>query len=274
MTSSSGRSNATAARAIAAAVLRPDGSAEDVGGRQLRKLLADQLHVAPVDDDDDVGRAAQQRGAIRSNVSRSRVRSPSSRRNGFGRSGRESGQSRVPPPPARITAYIGRLYERGPGGRDTCCARRSAFRPRPAPASASRRRRREGLPCPSAPRGGRGPGARSDRRRRSGGRSARRRSSASMIAPAGGRSWRRSRPGCVRRGRCPVPNVSIETESGPGDADPVGHLDLEAVGQAGRDHVLGHPARRVGGRAVDLRRVLARERAATVAGHARRRCRR
>src|SRR5699024_3616094 len=34
------------------------------------------------------------------------------------------------------------------------------------------------------------------------------------------------------------------------------------------DHVLGHPAHRVGGRAVDLRRVLAGEGAAAVAGHA------
>jgi hypothetical protein len=33
------------------------------------------------------------------------VRSPISRRNGLGRSGVLSGQSRVPPPPARMTAY-------------------------------------------------------------------------------------------------------------------------------------------------------------------------
>ena len=52
------------------------------------------------------------------------------------------------------------------------------------------------------------------------------------------------------------------------DADRVGDLDLAAVGQAGRDDVLGHVAGRVGGRAVDLARVLARERAAAVAGHA------
>ena len=53
-----------------------------------------------------------------------------------------------------------------------------------------------------------------------------------------------------------------------GDADGVGDLDLAALGQAGRDHVLGHPADRVGGRAVDLGRVLAGEGAAAVAGHA------
>ena len=32
-----------------------------------------------------------------------------------------------------------------------------------------------------------------------------------------------------------------------GDADRVGHLDLDAVGQAGGDQVLGHVARGVGG---------------------------
>ncbi len=53
-----------------------------------------------------------------------------------------------------------------------------------------------------------------------------------------------------------------------GDADRVRHLDLEAVGQAGGDDVLGHPAGRVGGRAIDLGRVLAGEAAAAVAGHA------
>ena len=53
-----------------------------------------------------------------------------------------------------------------------------------------------------------------------------------------------------------------------GDADAVGDLDLEPVGEAGRDDVLRHPARRVRRGAVDLRRVLARERAAAVTGHA------
>jgi hypothetical protein len=51
-------------------------------------------------------------------------------------------------------------------------------------------------------------------------------------------------------------------------ADGVGHLNFAAVGQAGGHHVLGHPARRVGGAAVDLRRVLAREGAAAVTAHA------
>src|SRR6202020_2351170 len=51
-----------------------------------------------------------------------------------------------------------------------------------------------------------------------------------------------------------------------GDADRVGHLDLGLGGEAGRDDVLGHVPGRVGGRAVHLGRVLARERAAAVPG--------
>src|SRR3546814_13525521 len=53
-----------------------------------------------------------------------------------------------------------------------------------------------------------------------------------------------------------------------GDADGVADLHLAAVGQARGDHVLGDVARGVGGRAVDLGRVLAGERAAAVAGPA------
>ena len=48
------------------------------------------------------------------------------------------------------------------------------------------------------------------------------------------------------------------------DADRVGDLDLAAVGEAGGDDVLRDVARRVRGRAVDLRRILAAERAAAV----------
>ena len=48
------------------------------------------------------------------------------------------------------------------------------------------------------------------------------------------------------------------------DADRVGDLDLAAVGEPGGDDVLRDVARGVRGRAVDLRRVLARERAAAV----------
>ena len=59
-----------------------------------------------------------------------------------------------------------------------------------------------------------------------------------------------------------------QQRDGVGDADGVGHLDLAALGRTGGHDVLGHPARRVGGRAVHLRRVLAREGTAAVPGHA------
>ncbi len=52
------------------------------------------------------------------------------------------------------------------------------------------------------------------------------------------------------------------------DADGVGDLHLGALGEAGGDDVLGDLAGGVGGGAVDLRRVLAGEGAAAVAGHA------
>src|SRR5690606_41002454 len=54
--------------------------------------------------------------------------------------------------------------------------------------------------------------------------------------------------------------------SGLGDADRVGDLHQAAAGETGRDDVLGDVARRVGGRAVHLGRILARERAAAVRG--------
>ena len=46
-----------------------------------------------------------------------------------------------------------------------------------------------------------------------------------------------------------------------GDPDRIGDLDGAALGEPGGDHVLGEVARRIGGRAVDLGRVLAGERA-------------
>ena len=49
-----------------------------------------------------------------------------------------------------------------------------------------------------------------------------------------------------------------------GHADGVGQLHLAAIGQAGRDDVLGHVPGHVGGAAIDLRRVLAAERPAAV----------
>ena len=101
-----------------------------------------------------------------------------------------------------------------------------------------------------------------------------------------GRGRARSPPGAGRSARATsssirahrdhrsVPNVSTSDRDRLRDADRVGDLHLAAVGEAGGDDVLGHVARGVGGRAVDLRRVLARERAAAVAAPRRRRCRR
>ena len=65
-----------------------------------------------------------------------------------------------------------------------------------------------------------------------------------------------------------MPKVCHEDTDRLGLADRVGDLHLGAAGQAGGDDVLGHPAHGVRRGAVDLRRVLAGERAATVAGHA------
>ena len=75
-------------------------------------------------------------------------------------------------------------------------------------------------------------------------------------------------------GMVSVPKASTADRDGAGDADAVGDLQLEALGQAGRHDVLGHPACRVGRRAVHLGGVLAGEGAAAVPGHSRRRCRR
>jgi len=55
---------------------------------------------------------------------------------------------------------------------------------------------------------------------------------------------------------------------GLGHADRIRHLDLAALGQTGRHDVLGHVARRIGSGAIDLGRILAREGAAAMPGHA------
>ena len=59
-----------------------------------------------------------------------------------------------------------------------------------------------------------------------------------------------------------------EHAHGLGHADGVGQLHEAALGESGGNDVLGHVARGVGGAAVDLRRVLAGERAAAVRGAA------
>ena len=70
-----------------------------------------------------------------------------------------------------------------------------------------------------------------------------------------------------RRHRLGVERVEVHADR-IGVADGVGELQLAACGEAGRHDVLRHPAAHVGGAAVDLRRILARERAAAVPAHA------
>src|ERR1700730_12428298 len=54
----------------------------------------------------------------------------------------------------------------------------------------------------------------------------------------------------------------------PGYADGIGQLDFTTIGEPGGHDIFGDVARHVGGRAVDLGRILAAERAATVTAHA------
>ena len=70
----------------------------------------------------------------------------------------------------------------------------------------------------------------------------------------------------VERSTLSVPNVSTITRHRVGDADGVRNLHLGPGGEARGDDVLGDPAHRVGTGAVDLRRILAGECAAAVAG--------
>ena len=62
----------------------------------------------------------------------------------------------------------------------------------------------------------------------------------------------------------PVPYVSTSTETG--SATPIAYASctMRALGETGRDDVLGDVARHVAGGAVDLRGILAGERAAAV----------
>ncbi len=66
----------------------------------------------------------------------------------------------------------------------------------------------------------------------------------------------------------PVPKVFTIDRDRLGHADGVGELDFSARGQAGSNHVLGDVAGHVAGRAIDLRRIFAGERAAAVTAHA------
>ena len=89
-----------------------------------------------------------------------------------------------------------------------------------------------------------------------------------MIAAGRRSKWRSTSCWIFSSGIVPVPNDSTVQRDRAGDADAVGDLDLEPVGEPRRDDVLRDPARGVRGRPVDLRRILAAERAAAVTGHA------
>ena len=66
----------------------------------------------------------------------------------------------------------------------------------------------------------------------------------------------------------PVPNVSTVNGNRIGNADRISELDFDTIRQTRRDDVLGDVPRHVAGRAIDLRRILAGECAATMTAHA------
>ena len=119
-----------------------------------------------------------------------------------------------------------------------------------------------------APRGSPRPRARSGRGTRWRGRSAAAGRGPSMM-PCGVRSkclrTRRSSSLVVERAGAEGVDANRDRL---GDADRVGHLHLAAPREPRRHQVLGDPAHRVGGAAIDLRGILAREGAAAVAPHA------
>ena len=107
ITSSSGRSMAERGQGDRRGRVPAHRLEEDPCGRQ---LVADEALVAPVGHDGDVVRRQPGRGGLQQGLG-----SPSSGRNGFGRSGRLRGWSRVPPPPAMMTAYMPPILRVGDG---------------------------------------------------------------------------------------------------------------------------------------------------------------
>ena len=85
----------------------------------IRHLVPHEVGVGRTDDDPDAGEAPGT-SPSRSTVRWMSVRSSSNGRNGLGRSARLSGRSRVPPPPARITAYIPEIVEQEPARATRC----------------------------------------------------------------------------------------------------------------------------------------------------------
>ena len=109
MTSSSGRSIIRVARAIAAAVLRPAGSTISWTSGTCSRTKWPYFRSVTT----KTSRTDPTSGKIRATVRWRSVSSPRRGRKGFGRSGRLSGRSRVPPPPARITMYIASILRAG-----------------------------------------------------------------------------------------------------------------------------------------------------------------
>ena len=117
MTSSSSRSIAAVARAMAAAVLRPVGSARTwssgrPGASARACAWASALNrPSTITYRSRAASKAPSSGPSSRRIVRWKRLSPSasSGRNGLGRSGVLSGHSRVPPPPARITTYTARF---------------------------------------------------------------------------------------------------------------------------------------------------------------------
>ncbi len=104
MTSSSGRSTASVARAIAAAVFLPSGSSSTLTpGTWLRASAAYWPAATTVMSDRSSPRSGP---SSRATVFWNSVPSANSGRNGLGRSGEDRGHRRVPPPPAMITTYM------------------------------------------------------------------------------------------------------------------------------------------------------------------------
>ena len=65
-----------------------------------------------------------------------------------------------------------------------------------------------------------------------------------------------------------MPKVSTMTETGSGNANRISQLHFDARCQPGSHDILRDVARHVAGRAIHLRRIFARERAAAVTAHA------
>src|ERR1035437_8857858 len=188
-------------------------------------------------------------GASRATVRWISVSSPSRCRNGLGHSGRLNGQSRVPPPPARTTAYtVGLALDRFRQS-DPALVGQSRCLVRPLPGEVV-------VGSPEVPVSSRRLVDRPSQIQRL---DDVRRAQVEKLVDVGQDLRVRNLFGAVGL---------YGDRHRTSDADAVGKLDFEAVGQAGGNDVLGDPAGGISGRAVHLGGILAREGATAVAGHA------